>query len=122
MDAKGFNHPSQKPVLRPPVLTLPADDEDYTVLLLSDDRTSKGGEDEATLVQEAVQHIRQTNYSSYIQTKVQSKIKRKFPNPKPTRAQLLAEPITHTLYFKATETFDRPKVIQDSRAKNSTQV
>ena len=31
-------------------------------------------------------------------------------NPKPTKAQLLAEPVTHRLYFKAAQDFERPKL------------
>ena len=41
--------------------------------------------------------------------KGEQKMKR-FPNPKPTKAQLLAEPITHQLYFMAKEDFHRPKL------------
>ena len=35
-------------------------------------------------------------------------------NPKPTKAQLLAEPMTHTLYFKADESFERSEVLEEN--------
>ena len=109
-----------------------SEDEDYTFVLLSDDTASKGGEEEATLVPGAVQHIPQTGYPSHrgkgsLDTderpnKEKKKKKKKFPNPNPnptpTKAQLIAEPITHTLYFKVKEMFDQPKVTQDRGASH----
>ena len=32
-------------------------------------------------------------------------------NPKPTKAQLLAEPVTHHLYFKAVQDFKRDQMV-----------
>ena len=81
-----------------------------------------GGESSAvseanTLVPGAVQHVRQTGYPSTRRVKKNKAVKKSVDvnekpnrkkgrklsqyNPKPTKAQLLAEPITHTLYFKA---------------------
>ena len=69
-----------------------------------------------TLVPAAVQHVRRAGYPSNkgvrksldINEKPNRKKNWKFvgKNPKPTKAQLLAEPVTHRLYFMAAQNFD----------------
>ena len=44
-------------------------------------------------------------------------------NPKPTKAQLLAEPVTHHLYFKAIQDFKRDQMVNpDARTLHKLQV
>ena len=93
-----------------------------------------GGESSAeseadTLVPGAVQHVHQTGYPSTRRVKKNKAVKKSVDvnekphrqkgriflpnNPKPTKAQLLAEPITHRLYFKADEPFKRCELRRD---------
>ena len=83
-----------------------------------------------TLVPGAVQHVRQTGYPSTRRVKENKAVKKSVDvnekphrkkgrvlstnNPKPTKAQLLAKPITHTLYFKADESFERREVLEEN--------
>ena len=95
------------------------DDEDYTVAALSAVGESHGPEEADTLVHGAVQHVRHTGYPSDkgvkksidINEKPNKRKNQKFagPNPKPTKAQLLAEPISHSLFFKAADSFEQPE-------------
>ena len=106
---------------------LDRDDGDYTMV---GDRGESSAESEAdTLVPGAVQHVRQTGYPSTRRVKKNKAVKKSVDvnekphrqkgriflpnNPKPTKAQLLAEPITHRLYFKADEPFKRCELRRD---------
>ena len=95
------------------------EDQDYTVV-----GPREGGEGPAvsevdTLVPGAVQHVPRTGYPSNegvkqsldINEKPSHQKNRKLikNNPKPTKAQLLVEPVTCRLYFKAAQGFKRDK-------------
>ena len=43
-------------------------------------------------------------------------------NPKPTQAKLLAEPVTHRLYFKSAQDFTREKVANNTLHKLRVEV
>ena len=89
-----------------------------------------GGESSAesdNLVPGAVQHVHQTGYPSTRRVKKNKAVKKSVDvnekphrqkgrifspnNPKPTKAQLLAEPITHRMYFRAIEDFRRDQMV-----------
>ena len=116
-------------------------DPDYTVVSDGGERAEESEAD--TLVPGAVQHVRQTGYPSPRRVKKNKAVKKSVDvnekpnrqkgrklsqyNPKPTKAQLLAEPITHTLYFKADEEFKRgeqkesnPKILHQIKVQVCT--
>ena len=89
-----------------------------TRIILSLDPEKAAAASEAdTLVPGAVQHVQQTGYPSTRGVKKNKEVKKSVDvnekpnqkkgkkliknNPKPTKAQLLVEPVTHRLYFKA---------------------
>ena len=100
------------------------EDQDYTVV--GDRGESLAGSEAETLVPGAVQHVHQTGYPSTRRVKKSKVVKKSVDfnekpnrkrgrkliknNPKPTKAQLLAEPVTHRLYFKAAQDFERSTV------------
>ena len=97
------------------------DDQDYTVV--GDGGEVPDASEADTLVPEAVQHVHQTGYPSTRRVKQNKVVKKSVDmnekpprkkgrkllpnNPKPTKAQLLAEPVTHPLYFKVAQDFTR---------------
>ena len=105
------------------------DDGDYT--MVGDGGESLAESEADTLVPGAVQHVRQTGYPSPQRVKKNKAVKKSVDvnekpnrkkgrklgqyNPKPTKAQLLAEPITHRLYFRAAQDFTRPKLERNER-------
>ena len=101
------------------------EDRDYTVV--GDGGESLAGSEAETLVPGAVQHVHQTGYPSTWRVKQNKVVKKSVDvnekpprkkgrklsknNLKPTKAQLLAEPVTHHLYFKAAQDFYRGKTV-----------
>ena len=104
-------------------------DPDYTVV--SDGGERADGSEADTLVPGAVQHVRQTGYPSPRRVKKNKAVKKSVDvnekpdrkkgrklnpyNPKPTKAQLVAEPITHHLYFRAAQDFTRPQLEKNEK-------
>ena len=96
------------------------EDEDYTVIGPGEEGRGQGTSEADTLVPGAVQHVRRAGYPSNkgvkksfdINEKLNRKKNRKFVgiNPKPTKAQLLAEPVTQRLYLNDAENFNCPGV------------
>ena len=100
-----------------------AEDQGYTVVGPGEGGGDPAASEADTLVQGAVQHVQQTGYPSTrgvnknkgvkkgvdVNERPNRKKGRKLikNNPKPTKDQLLAEPITHSLYFKAAQDFTR---------------
>jgi hypothetical protein len=103
------------------------EDRDYTVVGLEEGGESLAGSEAETLVPGAVQHVHQTGYPSTRRVKQNKIVKKSLDvnekpprkkgrtflpyNPKPTKAQLLAEPVTHHLYFKADQNFKQARMI-----------
>ena len=91
---------------------------------MSEDSDSDAEDSTSTLVPHAVQHIRQSgfpfqrgfkeNLDAGERPNKGGKKKKRFPNPKHIKSSFLAEPVTDRLNFKATETFDGPKLLKDS--------
>ena len=92
------------------------EDQDYTVVgPSSEGREEPAASEVDTLVSGAVQHVHRTGYPSNkgvkksldINEKPNRQKNRKLikNNPKPTKAQLLAEPLTQRLYFRAAQDF-----------------
>ena len=104
-------------------------DPDYTVVSDGGERAEESEAD--TLVPGAVQHVRQTGYPSPRRVKKNKAVKKSVDvnekpdrkngrklnpyNPKPTKAQLVAEPITHHLYFRAAQDFTRPQLEKNEK-------
>ena len=111
---------------------LDREDEDYTVVGPSVEGQSQGPSEADTLVPGAVQHVYRPGYPSDkgvkksldINEKPNRKKNRQFVGiyPKPTKAQVLAEPVTHHLYFKAAEDFNHPAVVTRSNTLHKLRV